>query len=198
MTINQSIKRVLIGGILYLFNMSSALAASSSVINETITADVIIGLVGIVAVILVLGWLANYLKNNSKYAAQGKLKLISQLPVGVKERVAIIDVGGQHIVVGVTANSINKLHVLDDQERFSSSNDEHLKDKQKESNIIRIYFAIEWLIEKVSKCAARFNKNKLESPKSIASPAQVNCPEKPDFSDVISGCSNVISIKDKQ
>ncbi len=198
MTINRSIKRVLIGSILYLLNMSSALAVNSSVINETITADVIIGLVGIVAVILVLGWLANYLKNNSKYAAQGKLKLISQLPVGVKERVAIIDVGGQQIVVGVTANSINKLHMLDNQERFSSSNDEHLKGKQKELNIIRIYFAIEWLIEKISKYTARFNKSKSELPKSTTSFVQVNYPEKPDFSDVISSCSNVISIKDKQ
>ncbi len=198
MTINRSIKRVLIGSILYLFNMSSALAVNSSVINETITADVIIGLVGIIAVILVLGWLANYLKNNSKYAAQGKLKLISQLPVGVKERVAIIDVGGQQIVVGVTANSINKLHVLDDQERFSSSNDEHLKDKKKELNIIRIYFAIEWVIEKVSKYAARLSKNKSTLPKVTVSSTQVNHSENTDFSDVISSCSNVISIKDKQ
>ena len=41
------------------------------------------------------------------------IDVLAETALGPKERVVLLQVGGKQIVVGVTANSINALHVLD-------------------------------------------------------------------------------------
>ncbi len=45
---------------------------------------------------------------------QGALRLIDGLSVGPRERIAIVEAGGQRLVVGITAQSIRLLTRLDD------------------------------------------------------------------------------------
>ena len=44
---------------------------------------------------------------------KSKLKIISQLPLGQKERVVVLDVNGKQILIGVTAMQITYLMELD-------------------------------------------------------------------------------------
>jgi flagellar protein FliO/FliZ len=44
--------------------------------------------------------------------AQG-IEVVSQAALGAKERAVLLKVGGAHVLVGVTPNQVNLLHVLD-------------------------------------------------------------------------------------
>jgi len=44
----------------------------------------------------------------------GKIKVISVLPVGGRERIALIEVAGKQLVVGVTASQITLLHSFEE------------------------------------------------------------------------------------
>jgi flagellar biosynthetic protein FliO len=177
--------------------------ADTLVNREEFTLNVVFGLIGIIAIILVLGWLANRLKNDSRYSGNSKLKLISQLPVGVKERIAIIDVGSQQIVIGVTATSINKLHVLEDQDRFLSSCNNKKNVITQKDMVVRVFSAIEWFVEKTTKRLELVLKKKepsvTNSNKTLASSNDITSDEsKENFKELLDKCNNVVNIKDKQ
>jgi flagellar protein FliO/FliZ len=40
------------------------------------------------------------------------IKMLSAMPLGTRERLMLVDVGGQQILLGVTATQINTLHVF--------------------------------------------------------------------------------------
>lgn len=68
------------------------------------------------AIVLVVFWLfARIMRQVHGYNGQanGALKIVGSLSMGQRERVVILQVGGEQLVVGVTANQINTLHVLD-------------------------------------------------------------------------------------
>jgi flagellar protein FliO/FliZ len=73
---------------------------------------VLLSLVVVVAFIFAAGWIARRLQGVS--GARGKrLRCLETIAVGVKERIALIEVGGQQLVVGIAPGSIRTLHVLD-------------------------------------------------------------------------------------
>ncbi|TNC91015.1 MAG: hypothetical protein CSH36_11460 [Thalassolituus sp.] len=43
----------------------------------------------------------------------GKLKMLAVLPLGTKEKIAVIQAGDQQLVVGITAHQITTLATLD-------------------------------------------------------------------------------------
>ena len=49
-----------------------------------------------------------------QFSGQGELSVLATLNLGHKEKIALIKVGQQQILVGVTAAQINTLHVLDE------------------------------------------------------------------------------------
>lgn len=190
--------------ILLVYGLYVAPVTADTLVNrEELTLNVVFGLIGIIAIILVLGWLANRLKNDSRYSGNSKLKLISQLPVGVKERIAIIDVGSQQIVIGVTATSINKLHVLEDQDRFLSSCNNKKNVITQKDMVVRVFSAIEWFVEKTTKRLELVLKKKepsvTNSNKTLASSNDITSDEsKENFKELLDKCNNVVNIKDKQ
>ena len=58
-----------------------------------------------------LGWLLKRLPGSGFRPAAG-LKLVASLPLGAKERVVVVEVGGQQVLLGVTTGGITPLHVL--------------------------------------------------------------------------------------
>ena len=44
--------------------------------------------------------------------SQGTMKLIDALPVGTRERIVVVEVGDQWLVLGITASQITPLHTL--------------------------------------------------------------------------------------
>lgn len=44
--------------------------------------------------------------------SQGPIRLLAQMPVGVKERIMLIEVGSEQVLVGYSASGFETLHVL--------------------------------------------------------------------------------------
>lgn len=73
--------------------------------------SVMFGLLVIVALIFALAWLVRKmgqggLTNNST------IKIVAAMPLGTRERLVVIDVAGQQLLLGITATQINTLHVF--------------------------------------------------------------------------------------
>ena len=65
----------------------------------------------VLALIVGLGWLLKRLPGSGFRPAEG-MKLVASLNVGARERLVVVEVNGQQLLLGVTANGITTLHVL--------------------------------------------------------------------------------------
>lgn len=75
--------------------------------------NVSLGLLFILLLIFSMAWLLKKM-GYSNQTGQGQLKIIAMLNLGPKEKLAVIQVGQQQLLIGVTATQINTLHVLDE------------------------------------------------------------------------------------
>ncbi|YCO04510.1 flagellar biosynthetic protein FliO [Vibrio sp. VNB-15] len=69
-------------------------------------------LVLVIGVILLLAWLLKRMQVPSMGQQKG-LRIVSQLPVGTKERIAVVQVGEEQFLVGITSQSIQTLAKLE-------------------------------------------------------------------------------------
>jgi flagellar protein FliO/FliZ len=69
-------------------------------------------LVLVIAIILGLAWLLKRMRVPNLVQQQG-LKIVRQLPVGTKERIAIVEAGTEQFLVGITPQSIQLISKLD-------------------------------------------------------------------------------------
>ncbi|CAH0525190.1 flagellar biosynthetic protein FliO [Vibrio hippocampi] len=67
----------------------------------------------VVGIILGLAWLLKRMKVPGMMNQQG-LKIVRQIPVGTKERIAIVQAGEQQFLVGITAHNIQLISELDE------------------------------------------------------------------------------------
>ncbi|WP_052700105.1 flagellar biosynthetic protein FliO [Methylocucumis oryzae] len=70
------------------------------------------GLVVVLALFLALAWLFKQV-SGGQTLSQGKLKVIAVLPLGLREKVLLLQVGRKQLVLGVTPGRIETLHVLE-------------------------------------------------------------------------------------
>lgn len=66
----------------------------------------------IVGLIVVLGFTAKRLGQNNFQSGNG-MKIISSLPLGMKEKLVLVQVGEQQILIGVTPSSISRIESFD-------------------------------------------------------------------------------------
>ena len=69
------------------------------------------GLLIVVVVILALAWLARKF-NLNQHSQGGLIKIIAGLPLGTRDRIVLLQVGEEQILVGLTPGRIEKLHTL--------------------------------------------------------------------------------------
>ena len=69
-------------------------------------------LVFVVAIILGLAWLLKRMRLPAMGNQQG-LAILSQIPVGTKERIAVVKVNDEQFLVGITSQSINLISKLE-------------------------------------------------------------------------------------
>ncbi|SEG34752.1 flagellar protein FliO/FliZ [Vibrio hangzhouensis] len=69
-------------------------------------------LVLVIGVILALAWVLKRMKVPSLVNQQG-LKIVRQIPVGTKERIAIVQAGEEQFLVGITSHSIQLISKLE-------------------------------------------------------------------------------------
>jgi flagellar protein FliO/FliZ len=74
--------------------------------------QVLLSLVFILGVIVALAWLATRLRLTPR-TASGALKVLADVPVGPKERVVLLKVGDAQALVGVGADGVRALTLLD-------------------------------------------------------------------------------------
>ena len=69
------------------------------------------GLLLVVVVIFGLAWLMKRL-NLSQHSQNGLLKIIAGLPLGTRDRIVLLQVGEEQILLGLSPGRIQKLHTL--------------------------------------------------------------------------------------
>jgi len=79
--------------------------------SEALTVS--LGLIFILILIFSLAWFMRKI-GYSNISGQGQLQLLATMNLGQKEKIALIQVGKQQLLVGITATQINTLHILDE------------------------------------------------------------------------------------
>jgi flagellar protein FliO/FliZ len=73
---------------------------------------IVISLIGVIAMILLAGWLSRRAQARVRPGGR-RIRCLETMPVGMKERVMLIDVGGTQLLVGSSPSGLRTLHVLD-------------------------------------------------------------------------------------
>jgi len=99
----------------------TALAAEEKAPVSTVLADnnvtshllqTTLGLLAVLAVIVAIGWAVKRF-GNLRGGIQGQMKIVGGISLGTRERVVLLQVGDQQLVLGVAPGQIRTLHVLD-------------------------------------------------------------------------------------
>jgi flagellar protein FliO/FliZ len=74
--------------------------------------SVTLALMGIVGLIFALSWFVKRFSHGG-FTTTSTIKILSSMPLGTRERIVLIDAGGQQLLLGITATNINTLHVFE-------------------------------------------------------------------------------------
>lgn len=80
-------------------------------LSSSYLSRIIIGLVLILVLIFLLAWVMKKMQLTPQ-SGQQLIKIVSAISVGHRDRIALIQVGGEQILVGLTPGRIHKLHEL--------------------------------------------------------------------------------------
>lgn len=72
-----------------------------------------VGLVVVVALIYGCAWIIRRM-NGMSGMNNGAIKVVSVMALGARERIALIEVGEQQILLGITPSTVRTLHVFDE------------------------------------------------------------------------------------
>ncbi len=73
--------------------------------------SVTLALFGIIALIVAISWFVKRFGQGGFTQSQ-HIKILSVMPLGTRERILLVDAAGQHLLLGITATTINTLHVF--------------------------------------------------------------------------------------
>ena len=74
--------------------------------------NVTLALLGIIGLIFSISWFVKRFSQGT-FSANAHIKVLSAMPLGTRERIVLIDAGGQQLLLGITSTSINTLHVFE-------------------------------------------------------------------------------------
>jgi len=91
---------------------STGKTLSSSPIGAGALFETLLGLILVLSLIVFLAWL---LRRTGRFqmTANDEIKIIASIALGPRERAVLLQVGEQQLLVGVTVQQINTLHVLE-------------------------------------------------------------------------------------
>ena len=95
---------------------AESIGANTTNIGTDKIVQMIITLVVIIAVILFISFILKRTVLFRNKIGNNKLRVISSLPVGTKERVVLLEAQNKKMLVGITGSTINLLHVFKDDE----------------------------------------------------------------------------------
>lgn len=96
-----------------LITTSDSKVTPSPGVNSADWLKAILGLMAVVVLIFAIAW---FVKRFTGLAVsnQQQMRIISAIPVGAKERIALIEVADKQILVGITQHNINLLHSFEE------------------------------------------------------------------------------------
>jgi len=103
--------------VLFLFLFCSVVNAEASAStpqtlqNPSSILSIFLSLLLVVAIIFALAFIAR--RFTVTQAGNGQLKVVASMAAGAKEKIMVIDVGGEQFLIGITAHNINQLGKLD-------------------------------------------------------------------------------------
>lgn len=74
--------------------------------------QMLLGLVLVIGLIFVLAWLVRRVQQQAGLRGNGVIRMVASQAVGPRERLLLVQVGGEQILLGLTPGEINALHVL--------------------------------------------------------------------------------------
>ncbi len=74
-------------------------------------AQVTLSLLLVLAAVFAAAWMVRRLRGFGRFGAN-VIQIVADAPLGTKERAVLVQVGGQQLLLGVTAGQVNLLHVL--------------------------------------------------------------------------------------
>lgn len=115
-------------------DVTAGQSLAASPVASTALFETALGLIFILALIFVLAWL---IKRTGKFQStvNGEIKMIAGLSLGTRERVVLLEVGNERILVGVTPQQIQTLHILNQQGAAKDSDKYAQFDEQLQSII---------------------------------------------------------------
>lgn len=122
MNLSTFITRVIVTAIGLCVSLLSVAQTEQPVASDAATAmphqgaymvQVLLGLVFVLSLVFACAWLVKRLGQGT-LVGSAQMKVLATLPMGTRERIALIEVGQQQLLLGVTATSINTLHVFDE------------------------------------------------------------------------------------
>ena len=132
---------VRIARICLLLTLTTASAFAQESGREIINPVVTLGkLAAALMVVLVIFWIfAKLMRQVQGFqsGAHGGLQIVGTLAVGQRERIVVIQAGQEQLVLGVTSNQINTLHVLDAPLVINSNDPADLDFKSKLSTALK-------------------------------------------------------------
>lgn len=78
----------------------------------SLMAQTAVGLAVVLIAIAALAWVVKKL-NVSNFGGNKTMQVLSVLPVGTREKVVLVEVGGQQLLLGVAPGRVNAVHVFD-------------------------------------------------------------------------------------
>lgn len=95
------------------FSESAPVASSSKDISAfTNWPIVLLVLIGMIAFIFSLAWFIKRF-GGMNFSGNREMKVVTSIPLGTRERIALIDVKGKQFLIGVTTQQITHLHSFD-------------------------------------------------------------------------------------
>ena len=70
-----------------------------------------LSLILVLAAVFAAAWVVRRLRNFGRFGG-GAIEIVADIALGAKERAVLVQVGKQQLLLGVTANQVNTLHVL--------------------------------------------------------------------------------------
>lgn len=74
---------------------------------------ILLVLIGMIGLILALAWFVKRF-GGMTFSGNREMKVVTSIPLGARERIALIDIKGKQFLVGVTTQQISHLHSFDE------------------------------------------------------------------------------------
>lgn len=102
------------------FSAEASASTPQTLQNPSSILSIFLSLLLVVAIIFALAFIAR--RFNVTQAGNGQLKVVASMAAGAKEKIMVVDVGGEQFLLGITAHNINQLGKLENPLDTTNSN----------------------------------------------------------------------------